>query len=236
MSYPITQKYIQKNRPYTPLNAKGGVIHETANPGDSDELNQKYFANNDVNASAHAFVDSDSITQLIPWNEVAWHSGKTANRQFWGIELCHTLDPKKFIEIWKRGVWLYAHLFTKVAIPPIEIVTKQNLMSHAEVSEKWKETDHIDPISYFAKFGKTVDDFRNDVQKEINQILEKFEVTKNMFSDLDKISNFAKESIGNLANLRIIRGDTDGNFRPKDFITREEVAVIVNNIIKYLEK
>ena len=43
-------------------------------------------------------------------------------------------------------------------------------MSHAEVSDKWKETDHQDPISYLFKFGKTVDGFRLDVQKEINKI------------------------------------------------------------------
>lgn len=231
MSYHIIEKYINKNRPYTPLNSKGGVIHETANSNDSDEIEQQYFANSDVGASAHAFVDFDSITQCIPWDEVAWHAGRTANRQFWGIELCHTTDHEKFNEIWNRGVWLYAHLFSKVAIPPIEVVTKQNLMSHAEVSEEWKETDHMDPVSYFAKFGKTVDDFRSDVQKEINRILGKLEVTQNMFKDESQISEFAKKSIKNLVELGIMKGDTDGNFRPKDFITREEFAAAINNLI-----
>jgi peptidoglycan hydrolase-like protein with peptidoglycan-binding domain len=44
-------------------------------------------------------------------------------------------------------------------------------MSHAEVSQKWGETNHSDPIAYFAKFGKTVDMFREEVQSEINSML-----------------------------------------------------------------
>ncbi len=51
------------------------VIHYTANDGDTDENNGKYFANNVVKASAHYFVDDDSITQSVPDNYVAWSVG-----------------------------------------------------------------------------------------------------------------------------------------------------------------
>lgn len=51
------------------------VIHYTANDGDSDESNAKYFANRIVEASAHYFVDSDSITQSVPDDYVAWSVG-----------------------------------------------------------------------------------------------------------------------------------------------------------------
>ena len=171
MVYPITQKYITKNRSYLTFQPKGGVIHETANPGDSDEMEQEYFDSGDRQASAHAFVDFDSITQCVPWNETAWHAGRTANRQFWGVELCHTSDPVKFQEIWNRGVWLYAYLFVKVAYPQILRINTSNLMSHKEVSDAWHETDHKDPVSYFEEHGKTVDDFRAAVQMQIDQML-----------------------------------------------------------------
>ncbi len=42
------------------------VLHYTANDGDTDENNGNYFANNIVQASAHYFVDSNSITQSVP--------------------------------------------------------------------------------------------------------------------------------------------------------------------------
>lgn len=51
------------------------VIHYTANDGDTDESNGKYFHNNVVKASAHYFVDSDSVTQSVPDNYVAWSVG-----------------------------------------------------------------------------------------------------------------------------------------------------------------
>lgn len=51
------------------------VIHYTANDGDTDENNGKYFANNIVKASAHYFVDDDSVTQSVPDNYIAWSVG-----------------------------------------------------------------------------------------------------------------------------------------------------------------
>ena len=51
------------------------VIHYTANDGDSDEGNGNYFANHIVEASAHYFVDGDSITQSVPDDYVAWSVG-----------------------------------------------------------------------------------------------------------------------------------------------------------------
>lgn len=51
------------------------VIHYTANDGDTDENNGKYFTNNIVKASAHYFVDDDSVTQSVPDNYVAWSVG-----------------------------------------------------------------------------------------------------------------------------------------------------------------
>lgn len=51
------------------------VIHYTANDGDSDEGNGNYFANNIVKASAHYFVDGDSVTQSVPDDYIAWAVG-----------------------------------------------------------------------------------------------------------------------------------------------------------------
>ena len=47
------------------------VIHYTGNDGDTDEGNGKFFKNNIVKASAHYFVDDDSVTQSVPDDYVA---------------------------------------------------------------------------------------------------------------------------------------------------------------------
>lgn len=51
------------------------VIHYTGNDGDSDEANGKYFQGTNRKASAHYFIDDDSITQSVPDNYVAWSVG-----------------------------------------------------------------------------------------------------------------------------------------------------------------
>lgn len=71
------------------------VVHYTGNDGDTDENNGKYFKNNVVSASAHYFVDDDSITQSVPDNYTAYHCGATKykhancrNANSIGVELC----------------------------------------------------------------------------------------------------------------------------------------------------
>lgn len=51
------------------------VWHYTGNDGDTDENNGSYFERNIVKASAHYFTDSNSITQSVPDNYVAWSVG-----------------------------------------------------------------------------------------------------------------------------------------------------------------
>lgn len=80
------------------------VIHYTANDGDSDEGNANYFKNHIVKASAHYFVDDDSITQSVPDNRVAYSVGRAryangggrlygsvTNQNSISIELCDTV-------------------------------------------------------------------------------------------------------------------------------------------------
>lgn len=50
------------------------VIHYTANDGDTDEANANYFKG-ERGASAHRFVDDDSITISVPDDYVAWSVG-----------------------------------------------------------------------------------------------------------------------------------------------------------------
>ena len=51
------------------------VYHYTGNDGDSDESNGRHFHNHIVKASAHYFVDDDSVTQSVPDNYIAYSVG-----------------------------------------------------------------------------------------------------------------------------------------------------------------
>ena len=160
-------KLIQNNRSGSRLSPKGVVVHETATPGATAEREYQYFNSADRGASAHAFVDWEDVIQTIPYDEVAWHAGPTANSRYIGIELCRPSghDPEKFGRVWNNAVSLFADLFREHGFGE---VTVDNLLSHAEVSSRWRESDHTDPVGYFAEYGKTVNDFRDAVQNELN--------------------------------------------------------------------
>ena len=114
MSYSnlVTRKELAHSSNYKSANRvtadiKYIVIHYTANDGDSDEGNANYFKSANRKASAHFFVDDDSITQSVNIKDIAWHCGgsvyndiKTTggaslhgvctNTNSIGIEMCDT--------------------------------------------------------------------------------------------------------------------------------------------------
>lgn len=78
------------------------VIHDTGNTTDSDEGNANYFNSGNKGASAHLFVDDNSITQVVEFYEGAWHCGDgggaygITNHNSIGIEMCrvnNTVTP-----------------------------------------------------------------------------------------------------------------------------------------------
>ena len=123
-------------------NIKYIVIHYTGNDGDSDEGNSKYFKNNILKASAHYFVDDDSITQSVPDNYIAYSVGgakytnctstgggkyynKCTNTNSISIELCDSLKngkvypTKKTIE---NALELVKDLMKKYNVPASKVI------------------------------------------------------------------------------------------------------------------
>lgn len=106
------------------------VIHYTANDGDTAEGNGNYFANNNVSASAHYFVDDDSIVQSVPDNRIAWsvggnkypntkgaaYYGKCTNNNSISVELCDTK---------KNGVYDFTEATLKNATDLVRLLMKK---------------------------------------------------------------------------------------------------------------
>lgn len=155
-------KLLSKNRSHELLVPIGIVLHETATPGATAENEFSYFNTGNRGASAHGFVDWNGYIQTIPYDEVAWHAGYTANHKYIGIEMCHATNKADFDKVWDNTVEIVVDLINKCGFLINELTT------HNEVSLRWGETDHTDPIGYFKKFGKTFEDFKNDVIAQIN--------------------------------------------------------------------
>lgn len=191
MGYGITEKLISKNRSYEKLVPDGFVIHSTATPGATDENEQAYFNNNNIKASAHYFIDWDSITRTIPENEVAWHAGYTANHKYLSVEMCEPKDYNltQFEEVWKRTVWLVADACVRY-----NWTTGPNVWSHRGISNRWNETNHIDPIPYLQKYGKTWEELLLAIDNEIDAI---------------KIKNLIQNNKTTVKSLIIYQGEAD---------------------------
>jgi len=166
--YQIAQNYIVNNRPGTALYPSGQVVHSTAGPGATALDIRNYFSNHpEVEASAHVVIDWNSIVEMIPENEKAWHAGPTANRHYLSFEMCEPAanDPdryNKFQKVWDRAVWYCAKTCIKYGWS-----TNDNIFSHNIISLTYHETDHTDPYGYFAKYGKTWSQFLAAVDAEI---------------------------------------------------------------------
>lgn len=126
------------------------VIHYTGNDGDTDENNGNYFANNVVKASAHYFVDDDSVTQSVPDNYVAWSvggskysnckttgggklHGKCTNTNSISIELCD--DVKNGVVYPSAATIENALQLTKELMQKYGVV-KENVIRHFDVTGK----------------------------------------------------------------------------------------------------
>lgn len=169
-NYPVTQEYITNNRPGTVLKPVGQVVHATADPGATAQNIRNYFNKSYEGASAHAVIDWNSIIEMIPENEMAWHAGPTANSKYLSFEMCEpaTDDPdriSKFQEVWNRAVWYCAKTCVKYGWN-----TDDNIFSHYGISMMYHETNHTDPYGYFATYGKTWDQFLAAVDAEITKL------------------------------------------------------------------
>ena len=126
------------------------VIHYTANDGDTDEANAKYFKKANRKASAHYFVDDDSVTISVPDTYVAWSVGgsrysnyKTTggakyykiatNTNTLNIEMCDTIKNGKYDiseKTLSNTVELVKTLMKKYNIP------LNNIIRHFDVTGK----------------------------------------------------------------------------------------------------
>lgn len=136
------------------------VIHYTANDGDTDEGNGNYFHNNVVGASAHYFVDDDSVTQTVPDNYIAWHCGAKTykhascrNTNSLGIEICDDVKNGVIYPSAKtitNVLELVEYLMKKYSVP------KENVIRHYDVTGKACPAYWVDNSKWKAEFWNKI--------------------------------------------------------------------------------
>lgn len=98
------------------------VWHDTGVRDQSDEGNASYFKSVYREASAHYFIDENSITEVVDPNLVAWHCGDgngkygITNQNSIGIELCVEANGLFKPETIANAVWLGKKLMNDFGI------------------------------------------------------------------------------------------------------------------------
>lgn len=118
------------------------VMHYTGNSQDTAWANANYFQSPNRGASAHFFVDDDSIYQSIELRDIAWHCGANTyyhnycrNSNSIGIEMCCTAGNYKISRTTiKNAAHLCAHLCKLLGISASQVDTY--VLRHYDVTHK----------------------------------------------------------------------------------------------------
>ena len=225
------------------------VIHYTANDGDSDEGNGNYFANNIVKASAHYFVDGDSVTQSVPDDYVAWAVGdkkysncnKTGGGKFYGqcnntnsisIEMCDEVRNGK--SDFSAATIENAIELTKILMKKYNVDISR-VIRHFDVSGKPCPAPYVDNVKWkefknmITESGDLTMTQYEELKKEIDELKAKNKTLESIVGSLykteDEIPDYYKTTIKPMIDKGVIKG-TGNNLNLPEIIAR--TLVIIN--------
>lgn len=193
----------------------------------------------------HAFVGKFAdgkvgVVQTLPWTQRGWHAGRgdtkpSANNTHIGFEICEDglSDGDYFMEAYNTAVQLVAMLCKQYNLDPL---ADGVVICHSEGHQRGVASNHGDVMHWFPRFGRNMDNFRADVAQVMRG---EDEVTQEQFDAMmeNYLAKRAKQAatMPELLKDAISMGLTDGT-RPRDFVTREECAVMARAAAKSYTK
>lgn len=134
------------------------TVHETANPGASAYNHVRLYGNGSWQYAVQYVMDLDggTVYHCMEDNRKAWAVGN-GNSRCVNIELCHATNRADFNKQWDEAVkWCGDYLHKRGW-------GIDRLISHNDARMRWGGTDHTDPLSYFASYGKSFTQFKAEV-------------------------------------------------------------------------
>ena len=112
--------------------------------------------------------DTIAVYQLLPWEMAGWHAGGSANDTHIGFELCEDAltDGVYFLQLYHKAVELTAHLCREFQLDPLQDGV---VICHSEGYRRGIASNHADVLHWFSRHGKTMEDFRADVAREMEE-------------------------------------------------------------------
>lgn len=201
----------------------------------NEEANRKF--GKPLNKCVHAMIGrladgSVGTVQTLLWNQRGWHCGRSGNDTHISFEICEDAltDASYFKAVYREAVELTAWLCKEFGLDPL---ADGVVICHAEGYQRGIASNHGDVLHWFPKFGKNMDDFRADVVREMkgeNETMSYEQWKEYMDRYRQELAQQESTMPAQLAIARAMQL-TDGT-RPRDFVTREEAAVMAKAAAK----
>ena len=106
--------------------------------------------------------------QILPWEYRAWHCGGDANNTHLSFEICedNLRDRAYWEKTYRLARELTAELCRKFGLDPL---APGVLVDHAEGAALGIASNHADVDHWWSRYGVTMDDFRADVARLLEQ-------------------------------------------------------------------
>ena len=245
------------------ITPKGIMVHSTGanNPnlkryvGPNDGLlgentNKNYWNQSGLDVCVHAFIGkladgSIATYQVLPFNYKGWHCGTgskgkaySANNTYISFEICEDdlTSSEYFSKVYQEAVEFCSYLCEKFNFDPL---ADGVIICHKEGSDRGIASNHDDVLHWFPKFGKTMDGFRQDVYKKMNEkkddemTQEQFnQMLNNYFADLilQEPADWGDEWDAAKAWVEennLVKGNERDEKMYKSFLTRQQMALLL---------
>ena len=179
-----------------------------------------------------------TTVQTLPWNYKPWGCGSGAkgscNNGWIQFEICedNLTDKTYFEKVYKEACEITAYLCDMYNINPKGTVTMSGIkiptiLCHQDAYKLGLGSNHGDVLYWFNKFGKTMNDVRNDVSKLLNK-----NTTSTITSDNEKETyrvrktwEDAKSQIGAYTNLKTAKEACDKAGKNYEVYNSKGVAI-----------
>ena len=198
--------------------------------------------------------------QTMPWDYRPWGCGSgkngTCNDGWIQFEICEDSlnDVNYFNTVYKEACELTAYLCKLYNLDPKGYVLKNGIkvpiiLCHSDSYHLGLGSNHGDVLHWFKKYGKTMNDVRNDVAKLLEEKVDTIippsipivegeeEMTQEKFNEMMNTwiaeqakldpSDWSAEAREWAEKAGLIAGDTDGKKMYKKSLTREELIMVL---------
>ena len=139
----------------------------------------------DISVCASAYIGklddgSVAVYQTLPWEKRCWLSGSgskgNANRVgYIGFEVCCVLSDELYFReaVMDKAVKLVAYLCKEFELKPDDVTEcGKAVMDHSELHRAGYASNHADITNWLKVYGLTMNDFRNEVNKVLEEGIE----------------------------------------------------------------